>query len=131
MTATAPTGITDMRTVGVPVTDQDRALAFYTDTLGFEKRLDVAMGGGARWIEVAPPGAATSIALVSAHDGVPAGVETGIRFITGDADADHAALASRGVDTGEVLRWEGVPPMFAFRDPDGNGLEIVEQPSTR
>ncbi len=119
--------ITDVRTVGVPVTDQDRALAFYTDTLGFEKRLDVALGGGARWIEVAPPGASTSIALVTAHDGVPAGVETGIRFITDDADAGHAALECRGVDTGEMLRWEGVPPMFAFRDPDGNGLEIVEQ----
>jgi catechol 2,3-dioxygenase-like lactoylglutathione lyase family enzyme len=120
--------ITDVRTVGVPVTDQDRAVAFYVDTLGFEKRLDVPLGGGARWIEVAPPGAMTSIALVTAHDGVPAGVESGIRFITADADADHATLRSRGVDTGEVLRWEGVPPMFAFRDQDGNGLEIVEQP---
>jgi lactoylglutathione lyase len=120
--------ITDIRTVGVPVTDQDRAVAFYVDTLGFEKRLDMPLGGGSRWIEVAPPGAATSIALVVAHDGVPAGVETGIRFITGDADADHATLRSRGVDTGEVLRWEGVPPMFALRDQDGNGLEIVEQP---
>jgi catechol 2,3-dioxygenase-like lactoylglutathione lyase family enzyme len=65
---------------------------------------------------------------VAARDGVQAGVETGIRFITADVDADHAALRSRGVDTGEVLRWDGVPPMFAFRDPDGNGLEIVEQP---
>jgi lactoylglutathione lyase len=121
-------GITDVRTVGVPVTDQDRAVVFYVDTLGFEKRLDMPLGGGARWIEVAPPAAATSIALVLAHEGVPAGVETGIRFITSDADADHAALESRGVDTGEVLRWEGVPPMFALRDQDGNGLEIVEQP---
>ena len=119
--------ITDVRTVGVPVVDQERALAFYLDTLGFEKRLDVPLGGGKRWIEVAPPGAATSIALVSAHEGVPAGVETGIRCIVDDADSAHAALRARGVRTGDVLRWEGVPPMFALRDQDGNGLELVEQ----
>ena len=120
--------ITDVRTVGVAVTKQDRALEFYVDRLGFEKRLDVPMGQGARWIEVAPPGATTSIALIPAHDGVPAGIETGVRFTTEDADADHAELRSRGVDADEILRWEGVPAMFAFRDQDGNGLEIVEQP---
>jgi lactoylglutathione lyase len=119
--------ITDVRTVGVPVTQQDRALEFYVDRLGFEKRLDVPMGPGARWIEVAPPGARTSIALIPAHDGAPAGIETGVRFTTEDADADHAELRSRGVDADEILRWEGVPAMFAFRDQDGNGLEIVEQ----
>jgi catechol 2,3-dioxygenase-like lactoylglutathione lyase family enzyme len=121
------TGITGVRTVGVPVTDQDRALEFYVGTLGFEKRLDAAFGGGQRWIEVAPAGATMTIALVRSHDGVPAGVETGIRFTTADADADHAALRAAGVDVDpEVLRWPGVPPMFAFRDQDGNGLELVE-----
>jgi lactoylglutathione lyase len=123
---TARARIVDVRTVGVPVTDQTRALEFYLIALGFEKRLDVPMGGGRRWIEVAPPGGLTTIALVSAHDGVPAGVETGIRFTTPDADALHADLRARGVDADEVLRWPGVPPMFAFRDQDGNGLEIVE-----
>src|SRR5262249_50738141 len=48
--------IVDVRTVGVPVTDQQRALAFYVDTLGFEKRLDVPFGDAKRWIEVAPAG---------------------------------------------------------------------------
>jgi lactoylglutathione lyase len=121
------TRITDVRTVGVPVTDQERALAFYCDTLGFEKRLDVPLGDGARWIEVAPPGATLTIALVRAHDGVPSGVETGIRFTTPAADANHADLVAQGVDADEVLRWPGVPAMFAFRDADGNGLEVVEQ----
>ncbi len=120
------TPITGMRTVGVPVTDQGRALSFYVDALGFETRLDVPMGDGARWVEVVPPGTAVSIALERAHQGHPAGVETGVRFSTDDADAAHAALRSRGVDVGDVLRWPGVPPMFAFRDQDGNGLEIVE-----
>jgi len=119
--------ITGVRTVGVPVTDQDRAVGFYVGTLGFEKRLDFDMGGGRRWIEVAPSGAATSIALVAAHDGLPAGVETGIRFVAADADAVHAGMRASGVDADDVLRWPGVPPMFAFRDQDGNGMEIVEQ----
>lgn len=119
------TQIGDVRTVGVPVRDQDKALEFYTRALGFEKRLDVPAGKGSRWIEVAPAGASTTIALVAAHEGVPAGVETGIRLSTSDADADHETLLARGVDADEVLRWPGVPPMFAFRDLDGNGLELV------
>jgi len=118
--------IVDVRTVGVPVTDQDRALEFYVEKLGFAKQLDVPFGDGKRWIEVAPPGATTTIALVPSRPGVPAGVETGIRFTTQDADAEQAGLRARGVDADEVLRWPGTPPMFAFRDEDGNGLEIVE-----
>jgi catechol 2,3-dioxygenase-like lactoylglutathione lyase family enzyme len=122
------TRITDVRTVGVPVTDQDRALEFYVGKLGFEKRLDAPYGNGARWIEVAPPGAAAAIALVPASEGQPAGVDTGIRLTTEDADADHASLRARGVDADpEVLRWPGVPPMFSFRDQDANRLVLVEQ----
>ena len=119
-------GITDIRTVGIPVVDQEKALAFYVDALGFDKRLDAPMGEGTRWIEVGPPAAAITIALIRAHDGVPAGVETGIRFTTSNADASRADLIAHGVDADEVLRWPGIPPMFAFRDQDGNGLEIVE-----
>jgi lactoylglutathione lyase len=122
----AKSGITGIRTVGIPVADQERALAFYVDILGFEKRLDVPTGDGGRWIEVAPPAAAITIALIRAHDGVPAGVETGIRFTTSNADANRADLITHGADADDVLRWPGVPPMFAFRDQDGNGLEIVE-----
>ncbi len=117
--------ITGLHTVGIPVTDQDKALAFY-GALGLETRLDVPMGEGARWIEMALPGTTVSLALELAHPGHPAGVETGIRLTTGDADGANAALRSRGVDADDVLRWPGVPPMFAFRDQDGNGLEIVE-----
>jgi lactoylglutathione lyase len=120
--------ITDVRTVGVPVTDQDQAIAFYVEKLGFEKRLDLAVEQfGGRWIEVAPPGAELTIALVPTHEGVPAGVETGIRLTTGDAAAVHGDLRARGVDVGELLRWPDAPPMFAIRDQDGNGLEIIEQ----
>lgn len=119
--------IDGVMTIGVPVTDQDRALEFYLDKLGFEKRRDVPVQQfGGRWIEVAPPGAAVSIALIPAREGVPAGVQTGVRFGTSDATAVHAELQSRGVEVGELLRWPGVPPMFVLNDQDGNGLEIVQ-----
>jgi catechol 2,3-dioxygenase-like lactoylglutathione lyase family enzyme len=114
------TRITGIGTVGVPVTDQDRAVEFYVGKLGFEKRRDVPFGAG-RWIEVAPPGAATTIALV------PAGVPAGIRLMTEDVDGDHADLRARGVDTDpEVMRLPEAPAMFTLRDPDGNGLILVE-----
>jgi catechol 2,3-dioxygenase-like lactoylglutathione lyase family enzyme len=76
------THINGVHTVGVPVTDQDRALEFYVGTLGFEKRMDGSFGEGLRWIEVAPPGATTTIALVPAGEGAPAGVDTGWRLAT-------------------------------------------------
>jgi len=121
------TRITDVATVAVPVTDQERALAFYVDTLGFEKRRDAPFGPGNRWIEVAPPGSSTTIALPPLGDVKP-GIDTGIRLTTRDAEADHAALRARGVDVdSEILRFgPGVPPMFTLRDPDGNKLYVVE-----
>jgi catechol 2,3-dioxygenase-like lactoylglutathione lyase family enzyme len=121
---TATTRITRVGLVGIPVSDPDRALEFYTGTLGFDKRLDVPFGDGARWIEVVPPGAHTGIALVP----VGSGQQPGIRLVTEDADADHAFLRARGADTDpEVTRLAPpVPPMFAVRDPDGNVLLIVK-----
>ena len=126
--AEAKTRISNIGTVGVPVSDQDRALEFYGGTLGFETRMDAPYGEGERWIEVAPPGAATTIALVRAGQGAPIGVDTQVRFSTDDAEADHAALRAKGVDTdAEVMPYP--VPMFSFRDPDGNRLLIVERPS--
>jgi catechol 2,3-dioxygenase-like lactoylglutathione lyase family enzyme len=118
--------ITHIGTVLVPVADQDAALAFWSD-LGFETRIDGAFGDGGRWIEVAPPGAQTSLALVPRAAGAAAGIE--VSFATADAEADHAALLQRGVDADpELIRMgDYVPPMFTFRDPDGNPFRIVER----
>lgn len=114
-------------TIGIPVSDQDRALAFYREQLGLTALRDVPLGQfGGRWIEVAPADRTVTIALVPTREGVPAGVQTGIRLKVADAGAVHAELQARGVEVGEMLRWPGVPPMFGFRDQDGNGLEIVE-----
>jgi lactoylglutathione lyase len=128
MSATQPTvQIEEVRTIGVPVTDQDRAINFYVNTLGFETRLDVPITPGKRWIVVTPPKGTASIALVAADEHQPAGVETGIRLVTHHAETAHAALIAGGVDADPVVHWQGVPPMFAFRDQDGNGLEIIEE----
>ncbi|MEV0158444.1 VOC family protein [Micromonospora sp. NPDC050686] len=119
--------ITDVRTIGITVADQDQALAFYRDTLGFEVRLD-GMAGSTRWLEVAPPSARVSLAL-TASSAATAQRETGIRFTVPDAAAEHTALRGRGVRVGELLRWPNVPPMFTFDDPDGNQFIVVEQPN--
>jgi lactoylglutathione lyase len=118
--------ITALRTVAVPVTDQESALRFYVDILGFEKRLDVTFGGDRRWVEVAPCDASTTIALTQGP--ARGGVDTGIRLTTPDAAAAYARLEACGASmaTG-LLRVEGAPPMFSLRDPDGNLLYVVEQ----
>jgi len=122
------THITQVGTVMIPVSDQDRALEFYLDKLGFEKRTDVPYGDGERWIDVAPVGAATTIALVPPREGDPTGIETRVAFTTDDIDADHADLRSRGVDVDEAVMRMGdpVPPMFFFRDQDGNRFVIIQ-----
>lgn len=126
MSDQAKTRILGVRTVGVPVADQDRAVEFFVGVLGFEKRLDVPVEQlGGRWIEVAPAGTAVTIALVPAREGLPTGVETGVRFTAEDAVALHAELVDAGIDAGELLQWPGIPPMFTVRDPDGNGFEIT------
>jgi catechol 2,3-dioxygenase-like lactoylglutathione lyase family enzyme len=118
--------ITHVGTVIVPVADQDQALAFYTGTLGFEVRIDAPFAPGRRWIEVAPAGGQTSLALVP-RDSAPSGIE--VSLATASAEADHAELTTRGVEAdAELIRMgEGVPPMFTFRDPDGNRFRMVER----
>jgi lactoylglutathione lyase len=121
------TTITDVRTIGVTVADQDDALAFYVDRLGFEKRLDAPISSTMRWIEVAPAGASVSIALNASEGSTDGPADTGIRFTVPDAEAEHAAMHAHGVKVGELLRWDGVPPMYPFDDPDGNRFYVVEE----
>lgn len=123
------TRLSKVGTVVIPVADQDRQIAFYTETLGFEKRADIPFGNGARWVEVAPPGADTTIALAPPPEGRPTGNrETGIGLYTEDIDSLHAELKAAGADVdSEVSRMGGpVPPLTWVRDPEGNSLMIVE-----
>jgi catechol 2,3-dioxygenase-like lactoylglutathione lyase family enzyme len=122
----ASTRVTRVGTVVLPVSDQEKALEFYVGTLGFEVRMDAPFGGGGRWIEVAPPGAATTIALVQ-RGGARDGIE--VSLATKGAEHDHAELLARGVDADAELTRMGdhVPPMFTFRDPDGHRFRVVER----
>lgn len=122
------THLTQVSTVMVPVTDQDRAIEFYTEKLGFETRADIPFGDGERWVEVAPPGAATTVALIPPREGESVGIETRMALRSTDIDADHTDLLSRGVDVDpEVMRMgDPVPPMFFFRDQDGNRMFAVQ-----
>jgi catechol 2,3-dioxygenase-like lactoylglutathione lyase family enzyme len=121
--------LTQVGRVAVSVADTDRAIAFYVDTLGFEKVVDLPMGPDARWVVVALAGTPTTVALAPPPPGKQAGgAETGIILDTTDVDGDHATLRDAGVDVdAEVARWGGgIPPMFWLRDPDGNSLCIVQ-----
>lgn len=120
------TTITTIRTVAIPASDQDRSAAFFIDQLGFEKRMDAELTEGFRWIEVAPPGSDVSVAIVAASSELPSGIDTGIRFVTTDAEAEHASMEQHGVDVDELLRWPEVPAMFSFRDVDGNTFYLSE-----
>jgi catechol 2,3-dioxygenase-like lactoylglutathione lyase family enzyme len=130
-TVSSKLNISKIGRVALSVADTDRALGFYVGTLGLEKVVDIPMGPDMRWVEVAIPGAETTIALAPPPQGKEAGgSETGICLDTSDVDAAHTALKDAGADVDdEVSRYGGpVPPMFWLRDPDGNSLNVV-QPS--
>lgn len=113
----------------VPVSDQDRQLRFYTETLGLEVRADVPFGNGERWIEVAPAGAETPIALCPPGPGGEAGgKDTGITLQTTDIEVCRRSLEDRGADVDAEVSHMGdpVPPLFWLRDPEGNSLMVVE-----
>jgi lactoylglutathione lyase len=114
------------------VADQDAAVAFYTQTLGWEVRNDVMMGEGeqaGRWVEVAPPGSDATLALNPPMGGQPGGSGVGVE--TSDLDAELERLKSiEGVQVGETMGGEGpVPRMFSVTDPDGNWIWVVEAPA--
>jgi len=110
------------------VADQDAALAFYTEKLGFEVRSDVRFGDNEemRWLEVAPPGSRARLALNPPMGGSPGGGSIGVE--TPDVLGEHERLkAIGGVDVdAEPMRQPGTPTMFGVRDPDGNNIWVVE-----
>jgi catechol 2,3-dioxygenase-like lactoylglutathione lyase family enzyme len=127
--STTKTTISKLGVVCIPVSDQDRAIAFYTEKLGLEKRADVPFGNGYRWVEVAPAGAETTIAIVPPPPGNPTGgMQTGIGLHVDDIDAFHAELREAGVDVDAEISRAGdpVPPLFWLRDPDENVLMVVQ-----
>jgi lactoylglutathione lyase len=115
--------------VTVHVSDQDRALDFYVNKLGLEKRADNAFGPGLRWVEVAPPGSRTRITLAKgfADDaGAGIGTFTGFVFGTDDVQATYQELSARGVTfTEPPTKQDWGMVQAQFQDPDGNGFVLV------
>lgn len=127
--AGSTTRISKVANVIIPVADVDKAVDFYTGPLGLEKRSDTPFGDQYRWVEVAPAGADTVIAIAPpAPNGETGNRQTGISLQTDDIDAFHSELKFAGVDVdAEVSRMGGpIPPMFWLRDPEGNILLVVE-----
>jgi catechol 2,3-dioxygenase-like lactoylglutathione lyase family enzyme len=124
-TARVTTPEISILSVTQPVEDQERALRFYTEVLGFAVVRDAMLGPGVRWLEVAPPGSPVSIALVRAGSGVPMGVRLGVPHI----DPLHETLQRDEIDVDDaVIRASYAPAMFTVRDPDGNTVVLVEVP---
>ena len=121
--------VSQLGRVIIPVSDQDAAIAFYTEKLGFTLSADVPYGEGDRWVEVSPPNGGAAIALSPGMSEFQPGRETGIALTSTDPKADHEELKSKGVAVDEELMGgDGtVPLLFMFRDADGNGLMIVEE----
>jgi predicted enzyme related to lactoylglutathione lyase len=111
--------------VQVPVSDVDRAKAFYTDQLGFNADHDHQVTDELRFVQLTPPGSACSIALTTgAHNMKPGSVE-GLQIVVPDADAARAELVERGVDASEVEDFPWGRFVF-FNDPDGNGWALQQ-----
>lgn len=126
----SPTTVSNLGVVMFSVADQDAALDFYTNKLGYELRADVKFGedGSNRWLEVAPPGSTARLALNPPMAGEAGGGAIGVE--TSDVFGEHARLtAIGGIDLDpEPVRVPGAPLLFALRDPDGNSIWIVEAP---
>jgi lactoylglutathione lyase len=124
---TTPTTIDNIGVAMFTVADQDAALAFYTEKLGFEVRGDSRFGenGEHRWLEVAPRGSRARLALNPPMGGQPGG--SGIAVEASDVLAEHRRLRELGVDVDpEPMRTPGAPLLFMMRDPDGNHIAVVE-----
>jgi catechol 2,3-dioxygenase-like lactoylglutathione lyase family enzyme len=126
-----PTTVSNIGVVMFAVTDQDEALAFYTEKLGFEVRSDTRFGehDEMRWLEVAPPGSRARLALNPPMGSKPGGGSIGVE--TTDVLGEHARLSAiGGIDMEpSPMRNPGAPLMFMLRDPDGN-LVVVVEPQT-
>ena len=123
-----PTAMSDIGVAMFTVADQDAALAFYTEKLGFEVRNDMRFGehDEMRWLEVAPPGSHARLALNPPMGGQPGGSSIGVE--TADVLGEHRRLSAiGGIDLdAEPMRTPGAPLMFMLRDPDGNLIAVVE-----
>ncbi len=120
--------VTHVDVVSVPVSDQDRAKAFYVDALGFELLSDTPMGDGARWVQVGPTGGQASLNLVTWFPSMPAGSLRGLVLLCDDVRGTHEELRARGVQPITEIDEQPWGTFFTLEDPDGNGLVLQQRP---
>ena len=114
--------------ISVPVSDVDRAKAFYTEKAGFDADHDHTVSDEIRFVQLTPPGSACSIALgTGLLDTAPGSVQ-GLQLVVADVEAARAELAGRGVDVSDVADFPWGRFVF-FQDPDGNGWSVQEIPA--
>ncbi len=114
--------------VAVPVSDVDRAKAFYTEKVGFVADHDHTVEEGLRFVQLTPPGSACSIAIgTGVIDSEPGSVQ-GLQLVVADIDAARDELLGRGLEVGAVQDFPWGRFVF-FRDPDGNGWAVQELPA--
>jgi predicted enzyme related to lactoylglutathione lyase len=113
--------------VAIPVSDVDRAKAFYTEQVGFNADHDHAVSDEIRFVQLTPPGSACSIALGKGLLDAPPGSVQGMQMVVSDIEAARAELAERGVDVSEVQVFPWGSFVF-FKDPDGNGWAVQQLP---
>jgi catechol 2,3-dioxygenase-like lactoylglutathione lyase family enzyme len=111
--------------VQVPVSDVDRAKAFYTDKIGFDADHDHRVTDELRFVQLTPPGSACSIAIGTGLADMPPGSVQGVQLVVEDIQAARAELVDRGVEVSEVQDLPGGPFVF-FSDPDGNGWSVQQ-----
>jgi catechol 2,3-dioxygenase-like lactoylglutathione lyase family enzyme len=109
--------------IQVPVSDVDRAKAFYVDRLGFNADHDHRVTDELRFVQLTPPGSACSIALTSGAHGMTPGSVEGLQMVVDDAEATRKELAGRGVEVSDVQVFPWGSFVF-FKDPDGNGWAL-------
>ena len=116
--------------IPIPVTDVDRAKAFYTEQLGFIEDVDVRPFEGVRVVQLTPPGSACSVGMgtgVPAYEGEPGSVRA-LHLVVADIEKARADLVGRGVEVGPVEDVGGGVKYAGFSDPDGNTLTLQEMP---
>jgi len=113
--------------VAIPVSDVDRAKAFYTEKVGFNADHDHKLSDQLRFVQLTPPGSACSIAIGTGIVDTPPGSVQGLQLVVADIDAARAQLAERGVKVSDVQVFDWGSFVF-FRDPDGNGWSVQQLP---
>jgi predicted enzyme related to lactoylglutathione lyase len=111
--------------IGIPVSDVDRAKAFYTEQAGFNADHDHTVSEEIRFVQLTPPGSACSIAIGKGVIDTPPGSVQGMQMVVKDIEAAHAELSGRGVEVSEIQDFPWGRFVF-FKDPDGNGWAVQE-----